>query len=183
MKKGLNIMKNGKAANKNIQKKGMKDEKKNALPRLKGKGKVANKSIQKKPALGGLKEKAPPPQKNKKTLIDKSRCRHHRSSSSISCGSMSSSSGSLPGNMLVMKDKEKVKKGPRTPMLKGPLMPEPRMAPYVGQESTRCMLGPRARAYYQTYGVAEYYKTFQLICMFIPEGRLVVGVEPSLPAR
>ena len=122
-------MKNKKATNKNIQKKAMRGEKKKAPPRSKDKGKVTNKSIQKK-AVRDLKKKAPPRliQKDKKNL------------------EMATKSSS------VMKGR---KKGPRTPMLKGPLMPDATLMPET-----------------------EYYQTFQLTCIIIPLGRTVIGVMP-----
>ena len=52
-------------------------------------------------------------------------------------------------------DPKRKKKGPRTPILKGPLMPDASLMPEE-----------------------EYFQTFQLTCMVIPHGRIVVGVVP-----
>jgi len=118
MKKGKNVMKNKKATNKNIQKKAMRDKKKKALARL-------------KKAAVDLKKKAPRHLKDKKNL-----------------------------KRPAAGDPERKKKGPRTPILKGPSLPDVSLTPEE-----------------------DYFKPFQLTCMVIPPKtsssakRLVVG-EP-----
>jgi hypothetical protein len=119
MKKGKNVMKNKKATSKNIQKKAMRrDKKKKALARL-------------KKAAVDLKKKAPRHLKDKKNL-----------------------------KRPAAGDPERKKKGPRTPILKGPSLPDVSLTPEE-----------------------DYFKPFQLTCMVIPPKtsssakRLVVG-EP-----
>ena len=53
-------------------------------------------------------------------------------------------------------DPKRKKKGPRTKILEGPWMPDASMMPKE-----------------------EHFKMFQLSCMIVPPGRIVVGVAPS----
>ena len=129
-------MKNKEATNKNLQKKAMSHQ----LTMKKGKNvmknkRATNKNIQNKArSLSDVKTKAPPRLKDPKNL---------ERATEIS-------------KKMKMKMLTKGKKrGPRTPMLKGPLMPDGTLVPET-----------------------EWYQTFQLTCMIIPPGRLVVGVVP-----
>jgi hypothetical protein len=139
MKKGKNVMKNKKATNKNIQKKAMKDKKKKALARLKMPRTVDDVEalLEADSKAQKLKKKAPRHLKDKKNL-----------------------------KRPAAGDPERKMKGPRTPILKGPVLPDVSLTPEEG-----------------------YYKLFKLTCAIIPprssssRKRIVVGVIDACTPR
>ena len=181
MKKGKNVMKNKKATNKNIQKKAMRDKKKKPLARSKKAAvDLKKKAPQRQKDEKNLKRAAAgDPERKKrgpKTLFLKGSllpdvwlappdgyftpfkltCMIIPPLSSSSDKKISLAVGvgpeELPTHMVE-------RPGPRTPMLRGPLMPDTSLTPEE-----------------------DYFKRFELACMVIPpkkEGaanRIVVGV-------
>ena len=181
MKKGVNVKKNKKATtNKNSQKKAMKGEKKKAPPRSKDKKgnwpfastKLTNKRPMKpvktdmftsseegeqftssdgrRWTKGDMKKKPPTKAQKKKMMAVLGNLADQQEDEAPEYKKM----------MAVLGAK---KMGPRTPMLKGPLMPD---ATLTGEDVPAHLRAP------------EYYQVFPLHCMIIPPGRIVVGVVP-----
>ena len=173
MKKGLNVKKNKKATtNKNSQKKAMKGEEKKAPPRSKDKKgnwpfastKLTNKRPM-KPVKTDMFTKPEEGEQFTSDMMQKMRRQTRKKKKMMA----------VLGNLGVQQEDQKAAKtaidavfgakkmGPRTPMLKGPLMPD---ATLTGDDVPAHLRAP------------EYYRVFQLHCMIIPPGRIVVGVVP-----